>query len=38
MVWPAHVSLSHRTARGRTAVGVAFDSLGTSTVVRLRFR
>jgi len=38
MSWPAHVSMSHRTARGRTAIGVAVDSLGTNTVVRLRFR
>ena len=38
MTWPAHVSLRHRTVRGRTAVGVAIDSLGTNTIVRLRFR
>jgi hypothetical protein len=38
MSWPAHVSLRHGTIKARTAVGVAVDSLGTNTVVRLRFR
>lgn len=37
MRWPGHVSLSHRTVKGRTAIGVAVDSLGTNTIVRLRF-
>ena len=38
MAWPAHVSLRHRTFRARTAVGIAVDSLGTNTIVRLQFR
>ena len=38
MTWPSHIRLNHRTVRGQTAVGVAVDSLGTNTVVRLRFR
>jgi hypothetical protein len=38
MTWPSHIRLGHRTVRGHTAVGVAVDSLGTNTVVRLRFR
>jgi hypothetical protein len=38
MTWPAHISLRHRAFKDRTAAGVAIDSLGTNTVVRLRFR
>ena len=38
MTWPSHIRLDNRTVRGQTAVGVAVDSLGTNTVVRLRFR
>lgn len=38
MTWPAHINLRHRVLRGRTAVGVAVDSLGTNTIVRLQFR
>jgi hypothetical protein len=38
MTWPPHIRLDHRTVRGQTAVGVAVDSLGTNTVVRLRFK
>jgi len=38
MTWPSHIRLNYRTVRGQTAVGVAVDSLGTNTVVRLRFR
>lgn len=38
MTWPSHIRLGHRSVRGQTGVGVAVDSLGTNTVVRLRFR
>lgn len=38
MTWPSHIRLDHRTVRGQAGVGVAVDSLGTNTVVRLRFR
>jgi hypothetical protein len=38
MTWPSHIRLNSRTVRGQTAVGVAVDSLGTNTIVRLRFR
>ena len=38
MTWPSHIRLDTRTVRGQTAVGVAVDSLGTNTVVRLRFK
>ena len=38
MTWPAHIRLNNRMVRGQTAIGVAVDSLGTNTVVRLRFR
>ena len=38
MTWPPYIRLDNRTVRGQTAIGVAVDSLGTNTVVRLRFR
>ena len=38
MRWPAHVSLAQREVSGDTGLGIATDSDGVQTVVRLRFR